>query len=506
MTVIANEKDEDRRVQAAAELLARREARASLAAYTRYMRVLPPPAAHHLKICERLEALERGEISRLMIFMPPGSAKSSYGSVMFPSWYIGRNPTKSLIAASHGVDLAERFGRRVRNIISEPRYAHVFRACRLSSDSQAAGRWATTEGGEYYAAGVGTGILGFRADLAIIDDPVAGRDDADSEVSREKIWGWYRDDLKTRLKPGGGVVIIMQRWHEDDLAGKLLEDAKKGGDQWEVLRLPMEAEEDDILGREVGEPLWPEYFTESMRDQARRDPRSWLALYQQRPRPDSGGEFKREWIQTYKNRPDRGVNTYILVDPAGEKKKVGKSTDPDYTAMFVVGLAADQNLYVLDIIRDRLNLTERTDQLFKWHREYRPLRVGYEKYGKDSDIEHIKDRQERENYRFPVVPLGGAMRKADRIRRLIPLFQAGRIWLPEKLIRTDSTGRARDLVQEFIEEEYAAFNVCVHDDMLDCLSRIEDPMLTTVFPKEGPKTNPFARPLRVINSPHSWAA
>ncbi|MCC7017889.1 MAG: terminase, partial [Rhodospirillales bacterium] len=228
-----------------------------------------------------------------MVFMPPGSAKSTYASILFPAWYLGRNPDKHVLASSHTTELAERFGRRVRNIIAEPDYGKVFQT-RLAADSQAAGRWATQQGGEYYAAGVGSAILGFRADLGLIDDPVAGREAADSEREREKIWEWYKSDFYTRLKPGAAIVLIMQRWREDDLAGRLLDEAEKGGEQWEVLRLPMEAEEGDALGREPGEPLWPEWFTSDMREQARRDPRNWLALYQQRPRAESGGELRRE--------------------------------------------------------------------------------------------------------------------------------------------------------------------------------------------------------------------
>src|SRR5712692_5015488 len=365
--------------QAKLEVLMR-SARKSLDCFNKYIDEDHPPARHHSLVNSKLEAVERGEIKRLMLFMPPGSAKSTYGSVRFPAWYFGKHPDRAVLQATHTTELSERFGRKVRNIIADSPYQAVFET-RLSDDSQAAGRWSTKQGGDYYAAGVGSAILGYRADLGIIDDPIAGREQADSELYRDRVWEWYRSDFYTRLKPDAAIVLIMQRWREDDLAGQLLTDSEKGGEKWEVVRLPMEAEESDPLGRMLGEPLWPEWFTLDMRNQAKRDARNWLALYQQRPRPDSGGEFKREWIRHYKNKP-LTTNNYILVDPAGEKKQ-GR----DYTAIWVLGAGHDQNLYALDMVRDRLSLTERTEIIFDFHRKYHPKKVGYEKYGKDSDIE-----------------------------------------------------------------------------------------------------------------------
>lgn len=455
-----------------------RQARKSLGAFTEYLELGFLPASHHRLLIEKLEAVERGEIRRLMVFMPPGSAKSTYASVLFPAWVLGKQPQLAILSASHTTDLAEKFGRRVRNIVADNPYKAVFDT-RLAQDSQAAGRWATADGGEYYAAGVGAAILGYRADLGIIDDPVAGREEADSELVRTRTWEWYKSDFYTRLKPNAAVILIMQRWREDDLAGMLLEDAKNGGEQWDVLRLPMEAEEADVLGRAVGEPLWPEWFTDEMRNQAKRDARNWLALYQQRPRPDSGGEFKKDWLRYYKNKPEK-TNNYIIVDPAGEKKQ-GR----DYTAVWVLGCGRDGKVYALDIIRDRMSLTERTELLFKLHRKYQPLKVGYEKYGKDSDVEHIRDVMEREQYRFEVEELGGALKKEDRIRRIIPMFEGHEIYLPQSLHYTDHQNVVRDLVQDFIEQEYAPFPVGKHDDLMDALSRVVDMRMS--FPKALPE-------------------
>ncbi len=424
--------------------------------------------------------MARGEIKRLMLFLPPGSAKSTYASVLFPSWYLGNNKAKSIIGASHSGELAERFGRKVRNIVAQPEYSNVFNTT-MSQDSAAAGRWETASGSEYYAVGVGGSVTGRRADLGIIDDPVKSREEADSETQRKKVWEWYKADFFTRLKPNAAIILIMTRWHEDDLAGRLLQDAKEGGEQWEVLSLSMEADIDDPLGRNEGDLLWPEWFTDDMIKQAKRDVRNWLALYQQKPRPDSGGEFKKEWVQFYKNKPTSG-NKYILVDPASEKKKTS-----DYTAIFVILLGDDNNIYIVDIIRDKLNLTERANTVFKLRREHMPLDVAYEKYGLQADIEHLKDRMERENYRFHIEEVGGAVPKNDRIRRMVALFEAKRIWFPESLHKTDFQGNSRNLVEDFIEQEYAAFPVGKHDDMMDCLARLHD--LILAWPKEKKPLN-----------------
>ncbi|HRT88306.1 MAG TPA: hypothetical protein P5296_16990, partial [Anaerohalosphaeraceae bacterium] len=174
-----------------------------------------------------------------------------------------------------------------------------------------------------------------------------------------------------------------------------------------------------------------------------------------------------------------GLNLYLLCDPAGEKKR-----ENDYTVMLVMALGQDENYYLVDGLRDRLNLTERTEKLMHFHRKYRPVRTGYEKYGKDSDIEHIKDEQDRQNYRFEIVPLGGSMPKFDRIRTLVPIFENGRMFIPNFLYFIDYEGKQRDLVSEFINDEYSAFPVSLHDDILDCMARIRDPLLKAQFPEK----------------------
>lgn len=254
-----------------------------------------------------------------MVLMPPGSAKSTYVSVLFPPWFLAQMPQASIIAASHTAELAERFGRKVRNTIVEHTMTLGYG---IRADSAAAGRWDTDKGGEYFAAGVMGPIAGRRADLAIIDDPVKSRQDADSEVIRERTWEWWRNDLVTRLKPDARVVCVMTRWHEDDLGGRLLLDMESGGPKWEIVKLPMVAEGDDPLGRAPGEALWPEWFNDEMRTEARRDPRTWSALYQQRPAPDEGTYFQRDWFRPWVDKPKwlsiYGTSDYAVTDGDGD--------------------------------------------------------------------------------------------------------------------------------------------------------------------------------------------
>ncbi|HHT9147301.1 MAG TPA: phage terminase large subunit family protein [Candidatus Wunengus sp. YC61] len=187
------------------------------------------------------------------------------------------------------------------------------------------------------------------------------------------------------------------------------------------------------------------------------------------PVADEAQNFREEWLQTWSVETTKNLRIYILVDPASKKKK-----NSDYTAMFVIGLGVDKNYYIIDMIRDRLNLTERTQVLFGLHKMYKPLAVGYEEYGMQSDIEHLEYVMNQENYRFPIYPLGGNVGKEDRIRALVPIFEQKRVFLPVMCIRPGHDGKVKDLTKVFIEEEYKTFPVGVHDDMLDALARILD--------------------------------
>ena len=303
-----------------------------------------------------------------MVFMPPGSAKSHYANVHFTPYYLGRFPDRSLIAASYGQELADKWGRRSRNLLGSLEHRAVF-GTGLAADSSAANRWNTDQEGEYLAVGVGGPITGNRADGAIIDDPVKGREEAESDTVREKIKAWYRDDFWTRLKPDAWVVLIMTRWHEDDLAGWLLEEAKRGGEQWEVLNLPAIAEENDPLGRREGEPLWPEWFTAEMFAEAQRDRRRWSALYQQRPSPEEGDYFKREWLRWYDDLP-----THSTLKIYGASDYAVTADGGDYTEHGVVGVDAFDNIYVLDWWRKQAPSDEWVEAFCDLVLKWKPLK------------------------------------------------------------------------------------------------------------------------------------
>jgi phage terminase large subunit-like protein len=225
----------------------------------------------------------------------------------------------------------------------------------------------------------------------------------------------------------------------------------------------------------------PAFLSKESLEEKRREQGSYVYACQmlQNPVADNAMGFKEEWLKFYDHQPKLPLcNTYILVDPASEKKDTN-----DYTVMTVIALAQDQNYYLIDGIRDRMNLTERTKKLFELVRKYRPLNVGYEKYGLQSDIEHIEYVMEQENYRFKITKLGGPIPKEDRIRKLVPLFESFRFWLPHKLFFVDYERQAKDFVRTFVQDEYLAFPVSVHDDMLDCIARVVDNDLAAKFPE-----------------------
>ena len=487
--------------EAAQELLARKAARLSFPGFCEYR--LPPEhkmAMHHRLMAEALDSVERGETKKLALMLPPGSAKSTYASVLFAEYFLGRNPQLSVIAASHTAELAERFGRRVRNAFADDEHQLLFNNG-VAGDSSAAGRWETSQGGEYYSAGVGGSVTGRRCDLLILDDFVRSREDADSERIREKTWEWYVNDMTTRMKPGSRTVIACTRWHEDDLLGRILDRER---DEWKVIKIPMMAGEKDILGRKEGERLWPEWFTEDMMATAQRDPRAWISLWQQEPRPVEGAEFKRTWINRYAS-PPKVTNKIIIVDPAGDpSKNKGNRKKSDFTAMWVVALGADENAYIVDGLRDRLNLTQRADALFALHKKHKPMHVRYEQYGLQADVEHVKSEMERRQYRFTIKEVGGRIEKNARIRRLIPWFEGGRMWFPLEMIRETVAGTSYDVVKDFIEQEYATFPVGRYDDSFDCLARLAEPGLPLPYPSDEQDDDPRMNSWRALDEITGW--
>jgi predicted phage terminase large subunit-like protein len=284
------------------------------------------PAAHLLLISEKLCAIARGEIDRLMVFMPPRSGKSQLISEYTPPWYLGCFPDRRIILASYGAALASTWGRRARNLLTE--FGPGIFEVEVDNESKAADRWdiAGRTGG-MITAGVGGPISGRGAHCLIIDDPVKNAEEAASEVIRAKHMDWWRSVARTRLMPGGAVVLLQTRWHEADLAGSLLAEMQDGGDQWEVLSLPAIAEDDgDVLGRSPGAALWPAFFDEEALQRTKRSIGSyfWSALYQQRPAPAEGFLFKRKDFRYWheETNPAGAIlqRWYVLTDDDGTRR------------------------------------------------------------------------------------------------------------------------------------------------------------------------------------------
>jgi predicted phage terminase large subunit-like protein len=407
-----------------ADFLARVAARDSLEAWIEYRQAGYKPAAHHKLILRELEAVERGDVTRLMLLFPPGSAKSSYASVEFPPWFLGRNPSSNVIAASHTLDLAERFGRKARNIVGARDFTNVFEVG-LSPDSAAASKWETTKGGEYFAVGVGGSVTGRRADLGLIDDPVKSREAADSERERETAWQWYLNDFLTRLKPGARQILIMTRWHEDDLGGRILD---RDGDKWRIVKVPMECDSpDDPLGRQIGERLWAEWFTEEMIADAKKDSRVWNALYQQNPIPEEGNFFKADWFIEY--RESELPSTLHVYGASDFAVTEGKG---DFTEHGIFGVDFDGNIWIIDWWFGRTAPDRWIDEMatlvnkhkpLTWFAEAGPIRRSVEPFM----LQRLNERRAHVHLEW----LASIHDKATRARSIQALASMGKIKIPK---------------------------------------------------------------------------
>ncbi len=462
------------------ELLARKRARESLASFIEFAAPDTRPARHHRLLLDYLERIESGKLTRLMVFMPPGSAKSTYASILFPPWFLGRNPDRSVIGASHAGELAERFGRRVRNLVGSDDFRRVF-DFGLSNDNAAAGRWETERGGEYYAVGVDASVTGRRADLGIIDDPVKGRAEADSAIGSQRIYDWYRSDFWPRLKPGGRIVLIQTRWTDHDLAGRLLEDMAAGGEQWEVLSLPAEAQHNDPLGRLPGEMLWPEWFTPEMFAHAKRDMRNWSALYQQEPVPDSGDYFKNEWVRWYDQAPARGTLRIY-----GASDYAVTADGGDYTVHGVFGLDPNDDIYVLDWWREQAASDEWVETFCDLVLAWKPLMWAEESGQIERGVGPFLSKRQRETKAYCYrQQFSSSKDKPTRAQSIRGRMAMGKVYFP-------NTDQGRGIVAEMLR-----FPAGRNDDQVDVLSLLGR-MLDQLVGGDRPRPEP--EPIRGLDS------
>ena len=318
------------------------------------------PAPFHEQIARRLEAVARGEVARLMVFLPPRHGKSELVSVRFPAWYLGQRPDSRIIHASYGATLSNAFSRQVRNLIASQEYGAIFHGVTLAADSRSVDAWNLTDPhrGGLVSVGVGGGVTGKGAHLLLIDDPVKSASEADSETYRERVWDWYRRDAYTRLEDHAAIVLVMTRWHGDDLAGKLLAAQELGGDRWEVLSLPAISEDN--------EALWPEKYDLAALENIRSTigTRAWEALYQQQPGSAAGNIFKAKWLSYAPVLPTLTRAT-VVWDTAYSSKVAA-----DYSVATLVGLDKDGRYYVQVLVRDRIDfpqlLREARELVVRW--------------------------------------------------------------------------------------------------------------------------------------------
>jgi len=401
-------------------------------------------ANHHRLLIDKLEAVERGDIKRLMIFEPPRHGKSLIANQFFPSWYLGRNPSRSVICATYGQELSDDFGRRVRNATAGEVHKAIFPSFRIAEDSSSLRRFATLDGGSYYAVGRGGPITGRGADLLLIDDPIKDREEARSQAVREALYEWYGSVAYTRLQPGGAVVLIQTRWHEDDLAGRLLRDHPE--ENWTVLSMPAIAEVDEGFRKE-GEALWPERFPLTLLEQIRAaiGGAAWSALYQQRPSAAEGVVFKREWFQTYDVAPafTRKLQSW---DTAFQAKSTA-----DFSACTTWGVAQN-GYYLLARWKGRVEFPQLKAQLRLLADEWKPNAILIEDKASGQSL----SQELKLATPLPVLPVKVDSDKVTRAQAVTPLFEAGKVFLPA----------GAPWRQEYIEE-LCAFPNAAHDDEVD---------------------------------------
>lgn len=420
-----------------------------LLAYAAYQWPGYRDAAHHRLIARKLEAVERGEIKRLMIFMPPRHGKSMLASEFFPAWYLGRNPEHYVIASTYAQELADDFGRKVKSQIEDSSYGAIFPGVRLAIDSQSVKRFhveggteiGTAQRGAYYAVGVGGALTGRGAHLLLVDDPVKNREEADSEIVRKRIKDWFTSTAYTRLMPGGRIVIIQTRWHEDDLSGWLLKEHAHEG--WEVLDLP---------ALDGDKPLWPEQYDREalLRIKAAVGPRDWSALYQQRPSPDEGTFFQRDWFKTWTDRPRElaiyGTSDYAVTDAGG-----------DYTIHRIWGVSPNGDIYRLGGWRGQTSSDIWIERQIDLMREHKPFAWFGEAGVIQKAIEPMLVRRMRERKAFCRMEwLPSIHDKPTRARGFQARAAMGGVWFEQ----------GADI------DEFLRFPAGANDDDVDCASLI----------------------------------
>jgi len=404
---------------------------------------------HHSLIISKLEAVERGEIRKLIITLPPRHGKSEIASIHFPAWFFGKNPQKSIIAASYSGDLAVTFGRKARNLVDSQEYGILFPEVKLAEDSKAAGQWNTNKKGEYTAVGVGGSTTGRGADVFLIDDPVKDQKDAESLTIQDGVWDWYRSVARTRLTPKGAIIIIMTRWVDGDLVGRILAEQ----DDWEVIDLPAIAERDE-KNRKEGEALWPDQYPLEELQSIKKEIgiAKWSALYQQQPVSNESQVFKKSMFRTRTLEEVLKLRTrvFVTLDPAP-----GKTENADSIGV-CINFVDSENFWNLIAYRIKFDAAQLIKLLFKIDSEYSIEAFGIEKGMYKDVLKPFLDKEMLDRNRFlTIIELDHQQKnKQLRIKGLQPRYEAKGVFHIE--------GMCQDL-----EEELLRFPKAVHDDVSD---------------------------------------
>ena len=408
--------------------------------------------SHHRHIAKKFNKLATGEITRLIVNMPPRHTKSEFASFLLPAWMVGRNPKLKIIQATHTGELAIRFGRKAKHLIDSPEYSKIFDTT-LQEDSKAAGRWETAQGGEYFAAGVGGAITGRGADLLIIDDPHSEQD-ALSETAMENAYEWYTSGPRQRLQPGGKIILVMTRWSTKDLTGILLKNQKEvKSDQWEVVEFPAIMDH----GTEL-EAVWPEYWKldELEKVKATLPVGKWNAQWMQRPTSEEGAIIKREWWRKWEHDYIPPLQHVIQsYDTAFMKKETADFSAITTWGIFFPDQDSGANLILLDVIKGRYEFPELRRKALEQYKYWNPETVIVE--AKASGLPLTYELRQMD---IPVVnftPSKGND-KHVRVNTCAPLFESGMIWAPDQKFA------------EEVIEECAAFPHGDHDDLVDSMT------------------------------------
>lgn len=420
----------------------------------------------HREVCAKLDQflldVRAGKSPRLMLFAPPRHGKSEMVSRRFPTMALGRDPDLSIISASYGADLASRINRDCQRILEETKYHQLFPETKIwgkNIRTVADGSWLRNSDvfevvgkrGVYRSSGIGGGITGMGADILIIDDPIKDAEQAYSETYREKVWEWYTSTAYTRVMPGGGILIILTRWHEDDLAGRLIEAQKNGGEKWEVVSYPAIAETEEAH-RHVGEALHPERWPLEALERIQKavGTRVWTSLYQQRPAPLEGGLIKLDWIQRYAEPPavfNRIIQSWDTAFKAEELNDPSVCTTWGET---------NTGYYLLNVWKDRVEYPSLKRAAISLAMKYDPSLILVE--DKASGQSLIQDLKLSTS--LPILAVDPEGDKVIRLMSVSALFEGGRVFLPT----------AADWMMDY-EAELSTFPNAAHDDQADSTSQ-----------------------------------